>query len=127
MIVVDGSAIFAVLLGQSGAEGCREALGGNDLVMSAGSYAEVLIVAAPKDIAEVVGAFIDDLQLTILPLTPERARAAADGYRRWGKGFDKANLNLADSFAYALAKELNAPLLYTGNDFALTDIRPAVV
>lgn len=126
MIVVDGSALFAVLLDEEAAEPCLEALGANDLVMSAGSYAEALIVAAGKDIFDVFTKFVAELQPRILPLTPERARAAADAYRRWGKGFHQAKLNMADSFAYALANELGLPLLYTGNDFALTDIRSAL-
>lgn len=126
MIVVDGSALFAVLLGEADAAKCEAALWSEDLVMSAGSYAEALIVAAGKDVFDVLKAFIDDLQPTILPLTPERARAAAEAYRRWGKGFHGAKLNLADSFAYALAKELDAPLLFTGDDFGQTDVRAAI-
>lgn len=125
MIVVDGSAIFAVLLAEDGAEACRAALPSDRLVMSAGSYAEALIVAAGKDIPDLVRDFLAELHVEVLPLTADRARAAADAYRRWGKGFNPARLNLADSFAYALAKELDAPLLFAGNDFALTDIRSA--
>ncbi len=50
---------------------------------------------------------------------------ALDTYLRYGKGFHPARLNLADCFAYALAKTLNVPLLYKGDDFAKTDIRSA--
>lgn len=49
--------------------------------------------------------------------------AALEAYLRYGKGFHPARLNLADCFAYALAKELDAPLLYKGDDFSRTDIR----
>lgn len=47
-------------------------------------------------------------------------------YRQWGKGFHPAGLNFGDCFAYALAKERDLPLLFVGNDFARTDIRPAI-
>jgi ribonuclease VapC len=43
-----------------------------------------------------------------------------------GRGVHRAGLNLGDCFAYALAKQLDAPLLYKGNDFALTDVRSAL-
>ncbi|WP_293369970.1 type II toxin-antitoxin system VapC family toxin, partial [Phenylobacterium sp.] len=56
--------------------------------------------------------------------TPLRA-AALQAYLRFGKGLHPARLNLADCFAYALAKQLDAPLLYKGDDFAKTDIRSA--
>jgi ribonuclease VapC len=49
-----------------------------------------------------------------------------DAYLRYGKGFHPARLNLADCFAYALAKALDAPLLYKGDDFARTDVRSAL-
>ena len=51
---------------------------------------------------------------------------AMAAYLRYGKGFHNAQLNMADCFAYALAKKLGSPLLYKGNDFALTDVRSAL-
>jgi ribonuclease VapC len=47
-------------------------------------------------------------------------------YLAFGKGAHPASLNLADCFAYALARRLDAPLLYKGDDFALTDVRSAL-
>ena len=62
----------------------------------------------------------------ITPFTPEQARLAFDAFKRFGKGRGtKASLNFGDCFAYALAKELQAPLLFRGNDFAHTDLQPA--
>jgi ribonuclease VapC len=54
------------------------------------------------------------------------ARLVADAYARWGKGVDPAGLNFGDCFAYALASETASPLLYVGNDFAATDLQPAI-
>jgi ribonuclease VapC len=58
---------------------------------------------------------------------PALNSAALDAYLRYGKGRHPAKLNLADCFAYALAKALDAPLLYKGDDFSQTDIRSALV
>lgn len=52
--------------------------------------------------------------------------AALAAYLRFGRGFHPARLNLGDCFAYALAKQLDAPLLYKGDDFSQTDIRSAL-
>ena len=54
------------------------------------------------------------------------AQGALEAYLIYGKGLHRARLNLADCFAYALAKQLDAPLLYKGDDFAKTDIRSAL-
>lgn len=53
------------------------------------------------------------------------SNGALSAFLRFGKGNDPARLNLADCFAYALAKSLDLPLLYKGDDFAKTDIRSA--
>ena len=52
--------------------------------------------------------------------------AALEAYLRYGKGVHRAGLNLGDCFAYALAKQLDAPLLFKGDDFGVTDVRVAV-
>jgi ribonuclease VapC len=51
---------------------------------------------------------------------------ALDAYRHWGKGNHPAGLNLGDCVSYALARTLNAPLLFKGEDFARTDVRRAL-
>ena len=54
-------------------------------------------------------------------------RAAAIAFDSYGKGIDpKAGLNLADCAAYAIAKAMNAPLLFKSNDFSETDVRSAL-
>jgi len=121
--VVDGSALFAILLNEPEADRCRAALqDGGQLLMSAGSLAELLIVANAKKNLSEMETMLALIQPEIIPLTATRARAAAEAYRRWGKGFDPAALNICDTFAYALAKEHNCPLLFVGQDFAKTDV-----
>lgn len=127
MIVLDGSALFAVLLGEQQGSACRDMMEReDDLLLSAGSLAELLIVAAGKNVLDVMEPFLAELQPTIVPLTEPRARAAAAAYRQWGKGFHPAGLNIGDSFAYALATENDCPLLYVGDDFRKTDIVSAL-
>jgi ribonuclease VapC len=65
--------------------------------------------------------------ITIAPFDSTTAEAAFDAFKRYGKGRGhKAQLNIIDCAAYALAKTRNLPLLYKGNDFAATDIEPAL-
>ena len=56
---------------------------------------------------------------------PVPGDAALNAYLLFGRGVHRANLNLGDCFAYALAKQLDAPLLFKGNAFSVTDIKPA--
>jgi ribonuclease VapC len=56
---------------------------------------------------------------------PDQAALAVEAFRRFGKGRHPAQLNIGDCFAYALAKATGEPLLFKGNDFALTGIVPA--
>jgi len=66
------------------------------------------------------------LGVEIVPVTVDQARLAFDAFRRFGKGRGaKASLNFGDCFVYALARELGAPLLFNGGDFARTDIQSA--
>jgi len=61
-----------------------------------------------------------------VPFTANQAMLAREAHRRYGKGRHKAGLNLGDCFAYALAKERGQALLFKGDDFAATDIEPAI-
>ncbi len=60
-------------------------------------------------------------------VTPKQAEIARHAYRDFGKGRHKAGLNLGECFAYALAKEMDEPLLFKGKDFLHTDVEPADV
>jgi len=71
-------------------------------------------------------ALLGGIALEIVPVSRELAEKAADAYDTWGKGVHPAGLNICDCFAYALAKEFGCPLLYVGDDFAKTDLRPAL-
>jgi ribonuclease VapC len=127
MIAVDTSALMAVLLDEPQADACMAAIEEADkLLISAGTMAEALIVARRRNLGEDMAELIDGLDFEITPLTAASARRIAAAYGRWGKGIHAAALNFGDCFAYELAVERNCRLLYVGNDFSRTDIRPAL-
>lgn len=127
MIAVDTSALMAILLDELDASDCMAAIEAADkLLISAGTMAEALIVAGRRTLGEDMVELIDGLGFEIVPLTPASARRIAAAYGRWGKGIHPAALNFGDCFAYEVAGERNCRLLYVGNDFSQTDIRPAL-
>lgn len=71
--------------------------------------------------------FLIEYRVSIVPFDETQARLAADAYARYGKGLgSKAQLNLCDCAAYALARSLGAPLLFKGEDFSQTDVKRCV-
>ena len=127
MIVVDTSAPIAIVLGEPAGHRCLAALGKEtEVLMSAGTLAELLIVAAGLRITEQVVGLIDAGGFNIVSVTRAAATAVGDAYRKWGKGFHRAGLNFGDCFAYALAKQYSCGLLFVGNDFARTDVQSAL-
>jgi ribonuclease VapC len=68
----------------------------------------------------------EEAQIVIEPVTEAQDRVAREAYRDFGKGSGHpARLNFGDCFAYALAKVTGEALLFKGDDFAHTDIKPA--
>ena len=123
MIAVDTSALMAILLGEVEADACSAALEAQDrLLISAGTVAVALIVAARRNVGAEMTALIDGLGFEVIPLTSTSARRVAQAYDDWGKGVHPAALNFGDCFAYVVAKEQGCPLLYVGDDFSKTDI-----
>lgn len=68
---------------------------------------------------------IASMGLSVVAFDAAHIEGARDAYRRYGKGRHRAALNFGDCCAYALAKALDWPLLFKGNDFALTDLKRA--
>ncbi len=124
MIAVDTSALMAIVLDEAQANACIAALEKEDNVLiSAGTIAEALIVATRRNVGEEIASLIDGLGFNAIAVTPASARRIASAYGRWGKGIDAAGLNFGDCFAYEVAKEHDCPLLYVGDDFARTDVK----
>jgi ribonuclease VapC len=126
VIVVDTSALIAILKDEPEATSCFDALRhAKGVAMSTGTLTEALIVSARRNFQSEMIDLIALVVTDILDVTAARADEAAAAYRRFGKGFHAASLNFGDCFAYGLAREFSCPLLYIGDDFALTDIAAA--
>jgi ribonuclease VapC len=127
MIVVDTSALMAIVLNEPEADACVATLERDaDILISGGTVAEVLIVSARRNVGAEMASLVEGLGFEIGPVALSSARNVANAYEKWGKGQHPAGLNFGDCFAYALAKERNCPLLYVGNDFSKTDIMSAL-
>jgi ribonuclease VapC len=127
-VIVDASAILAVLFKENGFERCEAALAtGRPKYMSAVNYWEA--AARMDSVTGSVDGRVDRLleaaNVTVVDVTPEHARLAREAWLRFGKGRHPARLNMGDCFAFALAAERGEPLLFKGDDFARTDLASA--
>lgn len=123
-MAIDTSALIAIVLREAQAPLCIKALEAEtELVASAATIAEALIVASRRRVAQEMAQLLDGLAIQIVTVTPASARRVAQAYDQWGKGVHPAGLNFGDCFAYALAKEYACPLLFIGDDFAKTDVQ----
>lgn len=96
------------------------------LLISAGTLAEALIVAGRRNLQAEMDRLARDLQWEVVPVTAATARDMAKAYAIWGKGVHVAALNYGDCFAYEVAQRYGCPLLFVGDDFAKTDVRSAL-
>jgi ribonuclease VapC len=69
--------------------------------------------------------FVNLTKMQIVPVDEGTVEAALTAFKRFGKGRHKAALNMGDCFAYACALQHRVPLLFKGDDFIHTDIKPA--
>lgn len=76
-----------------------------------------------EEAATVVKEFVAAAAIDVAPITESVIGLTVEAFEHFGVGRHPARLNLADCFAYACAKEREAPLLYKGTDFLWTDIR----
>jgi ribonuclease VapC len=131
MIVVDSSAIIAILRGEPDAAHYAETLVRHKgrCQLSVANYVEIAAVidnARDPIASRAVDALVRETGMQLMPVNAKQAAIARTAYRDFGKGSGHAaGLNFGDCFAYALAKETNAPLLYKGDDFAHTDVMAA--
>jgi ribonuclease VapC len=127
VIAVDTSALMAIILAEPEADDCMAAIEAeDDLLISAGTLAEALIVAARRNVESEMATLIDDLGFNVVVVTEAVARRVAGAYARWGKGVHPASLNYGDCFSYEAARANGCPLLFVGNDFSQTDLRSAL-
>ena len=125
MIVVDSSALMAIVLDEPSASTCMSALADqNRILISAATLTEALIVAGRRGRGPEMRRLVDGLGLEVVGLTREEALRAASAYERFGRSVHPAALNYGDCFAYELAKHSECPLLFVGDDFSRTDVSP---
>jgi ribonuclease VapC len=94
--------------------------------ISAANWVEAAMVAEGRGQADGAGRFDRVMAasgIEVVGVTPDMARRARDAWRRFGKGQHPAGLNFGDCFSYALAAELDEPLLFKGDDFSKTDVK----
>lgn len=125
MIVVDTSAIVAVLFDEDGSAELVDRLLGERCVMSAATRVELGIVVEAKTGSagtQLLEELFGRVAIEIVPVDAQLAEDAIVAWRRFGKGRHQAGLNFGDTFSYALARRLGQPLLFVGGDFAHTDL-----
>jgi len=129
-VIVDSSALLAVVFGEPNFAIFAEAIDEAEACkISAATYVEVMMVAESRGSDRAVRhaeLLIRDAGIAIEPVTAEHAFLAVRGFSVYGKGRHQAGLDFGDCFSYALAKVLDEPLLFKGDDFRKTDITPAI-
>jgi ribonuclease VapC len=125
-MIIDTSALIAILFNEDDADLYANALASSEhRLMSAANYLESGIVI-DRQRGAAAGRQLDSLilraEVKVESVTKEQADIARQAYLDFGKGAHPAGLNFGDCFSYALAKSLGLPLLFKGEDFALTDI-----
>src|ERR1700736_2572744 len=129
-MVVDTSALVAILLGEPDAERFARTLGGAPVrLLSAVTRVELSCVIEGRK-GETGRADVElllrDGGFEVVSVTPQQAEIAVGAFRRFGRGRHRARLNIGDCFSYALAVATDHALLFKGDDFGHTDIRAAV-
>lgn len=128
-MILDSSAILAILLKE---KGCEDLITRLVAVPTAGVGAPTLTEAGIVLTArlgtrarQILSLFLLESKLVIVPFGEMHWRAAVEAYDRYGKGRHAAGLNFGDCMTYATARLARQPLLCTGKDFSRTDLELA--
>ncbi len=125
-MILDTSALIAVLFQEPEAEEFAQLMLAADVCrLSVVSHLELSIVLerqAKPEAARQADAFLRAAGIVIEPVTLQQGELARQAYYDFGRGRHRARLNLGDCFPYALAKAMNEPLLFKGEDFTRTDV-----
>jgi len=129
-MVIDTSALIAIMLEEAGADGFLDAIDADATrLMSAAGFVETGIVLATRagpgarsDLLDLIA----EIGIEVIPVDLAQANLALQAYQRFGRGNHPAALNFGDCFAYALAEAYGEPLLFKGDDFAKTPVATAL-
>jgi ribonuclease VapC len=130
-MIIDSSALIAILRGEPEAQAFSEAIEKAESVrISAGTLFEASMVADKFGSPKLSARFdetVEHSRMIIEPFTAAQARIARQAFRDYGRGSGHpANLNFGDCFSYALARDKREPILHKGDDFVHTDLRSAL-
>ncbi len=127
-MIVDSSALVSLLLREPGWDRIAGALTAHARVaIGAPTLTETAIVLLARGAPpSLLPAALQRIGMEVVPFTERHALVAADAYAAYGRGRHAASLDYGDCMTYAVARLAQAPLLFVGNDFALTDLEPAL-
>lgn len=130
MIVLDSSAIIAIIIEENDAQEFLQVVSSGDCIVSAASVLECTLVATRlggRGLEALIDVFILENGIVTIDVDTLQLKAARVAFRLYGKGQGHpAKLNFGDCFPYALAKTRDMPLLFKGDDFSQTDIISAL-
>jgi ribonuclease VapC len=129
-VIIDSSAVLAIVLREpDGRRYLRAVLTAAPRRMSVSNWLEATMVVDRRGNPLAIHRLEDFMQgaeIDLMPVSLAQGELARRAWRTYGRGVHPARLNYGDCFAYALAKETREPLLFKGDDFAQTDIEPAL-
>ncbi len=126
MMVIDSSALIALLLGQPEAQSFAQKIAADTrrLLSSVNAMETAIVMEAKKGTAggREYDLLLYKANIQIIPFTRQHYKAARSAWLVYGKGRHPARLNMGDCCAYALSKQTGESLLFKGHDFAHTDV-----
>jgi ribonuclease VapC len=129
VIALDTSALVAIALDEPERIVFARAIADNRCLIALPTALEAHIVLRRQlgaDGIEFLQDVLNEPSVVALDFSQELFVAAREAFDRYGKGRHRAALNFGDCISYAVAKARDVPLLYKGQDFALTDINAAL-
>jgi ribonuclease VapC len=130
-MVIDTSAFVAIVTGEEDAEAYISAIKTafeqeDSIVVPASVILEAGIVLDLRGKGSAFDDLIESIQPEVVPITRHLADVSRSAYRTFGRGVHRAKLNFGDCMTYAIAKQLGDRILFKGDDFSHTDVKPAL-
>lgn len=125
-LLVETSAMAAILLEEPDAEALAQRIGSSRCVSTSVNVFEAVLALSqettsrPQLAYEAVSKFVEAMAIEIVPFSPEMIPHAVAARERNGRG--RKRLNMGDCLSYAAARQLGLELIYKGDDFAATDV-----
>ena len=130
-MVIDSSAIIAILFAEDEAELFFDAIERSDhRFIGAPTLLEATIVAKTNKGIEVLSRLdliMKQLEIKIIDFGADHTEVARQAFLKFGKGQGHpAQLNFGDCMSYAMSKVEGLPLLFKGGDFSKTDVERVI-